>query len=171
MEMTVAVMIFAVIVLSSTSIFKMVIDAQRKGTATQNIEEGLKYFLEVVAKEMRTAQRSNESCPGVVAGRIFATSSNTYGDTISFMNYYNQCVTYSVQTDANAVRRFQIERDGDSGFITPARISIDRLNFFLMTGTTTKPTVTINLLARAATGNGASTTLNIQTSVTSRVFK
>lgn len=168
-EIIVSVAIFSVIILTSTGIFKLVIDAQRKEISTQNVEESLKYFLEVTAKEIRAAQKSDDSC-GVAAGQIFGAGTNILGDTLSFKNYYGQCVNYSLQADTVSGGRFQVQRDSASGFISPAKIMIDTLHFSTA-GTSTQPIVTINLRAHADSGPGAITTMTLQTSISSRYYK
>lgn len=174
MEVIVSVALFSVIILTATGIFKLVIDAQRKEIATQNVEESLKYFLEVLAKEIRTAQKSVGGSCGVPDGEIFTVGANSLGDVLSFQNFYEECVVYSLEADAVSAGRFKIQRDSDRGFISPAKIVIDSLNFYLTSGTSTQPTVTINLSAQAASGPSsytAVTALTIQTSATSRLYK
>ncbi len=170
-EVLVSVSLFIIIILSSTQIFKLVIDGQRSALATQNVQESLKYFLEVTAKEMRMAKKnSNLLCSGIAVDKIFATSSNAYGDVITFQNYDNECVTYSLALD-DENQRFKIQRDSASGFISPSKIRIDALNFILSDATSTQPMITFNLRAWALNEAQFKSDMTIQTSITSRYYK
>src|SRR3989338_7515952 len=46
LELLVALSLFAMIILSATSIFKAVIDGQRNSISAQNVQESLRYALE-----------------------------------------------------------------------------------------------------------------------------
>jgi len=170
-EVLVSVSLFVIIILASTQIFKLVIDGQRSALATQNVQESLKYFLEVTAKEMRMAKKnSNLLCDGITVDKIFATSSNAYGDVITFQNYDNECVTYSLDADGDN-QRFKIQRDSASGFISPNKIRIESLSFVLSDSTSTQPMITLNLRAWALNEAQFKSDMTIQTSVTSRYYK
>jgi len=56
-EVVVSVALFSAVILSATGIFKMVIDSQRGAMAAQNVQESLKFFLEVTGKEIRMARK------------------------------------------------------------------------------------------------------------------
>lgn len=164
-EIIVAVSIFSVIIISMTGIFKMVIDAQRRSVATQNVQESLKYFLEVVNKEVRMAVRSDGSC-AVPSGSIFRLQKSSNGDTLYFKNYYNQCVVYSLEAN-----RFKISRAGVSDYISPKQISIDQLSFVLSSGTGLQDLLTINIKARSLGDRNTDSEIIIQTSLSSRYYK
>lgn len=170
LEVLVSVALFSVIILSATQIFKLVIDGQRTALATQNVQESLKYFLEVTAKEMRMAQKDNGVCANVPDDQIFATSSNALGDALSFKNYYGQCVSYSLFADS-ANQRFSITRDTQTDFISPAKIRIDDLHFVLSESANIQPTVTINLRAYALSQAQFQSNMTIQTSIASRYYR
>ncbi len=170
-EVLVSVSLFSVIILSTTQIFKMVIDSQRSAIATQNVQESLKYFLEVTGKEIRMAQKNAGDCPGIPDDEIYAVGSNAYGDTLTFKNYYQECVTYSLDQSGEE-QRFVIQRDAISDFISPAKIRIDRLTFVLSGGAaTTQPAVTLNLRAHALRQGEFKSQMDIQTTMTSRYYK
>ncbi|MDP2944291.1 MAG: prepilin-type N-terminal cleavage/methylation domain-containing protein [bacterium] len=171
-EVIVAVALFSVIILSMTQIFKMVIDSQRSALATQNVQESLKYFLEVIGKEIRMAQRDNGICSGVPDDEIYVISENAYGNTLAFKNYYNQCVTYALERDEGDKQRFQVSRNLDFDFISPAKIRIDNLSFTLSSAaTTTQPAITLNLQAHALGQGEFKSEMDIQTTMTSRYYK
>jgi len=169
-EVIVSVIIFTIIILSATKIFKLVIDGQRSAIASQNVQESLKYFLEVVTKEMRMAEKNDGTCPGVPMGQIFALSNNSLGDVLQFRNYYNQCISYSLAQDSNS-QRFKISRGTESGFISPKKITIDRLNFSLRESSSTQAMVTISIKAHSLYTAQLDSNMTIQTSISSRYYR
>jgi prepilin-type N-terminal cleavage/methylation domain-containing protein len=175
-EVMVSVTIFSVIILSVTGIFKLAIDGQRSAIATQNVQESLKYFLEVTAKEIRMAQKTESNvCPEVPNGTIFKVNIQTTGDILYFKNYYGECVSYTLEKDGGNWRFFISRRNGlrtKSGFISPAKIRINDLHFILSgSASTTQPMVTINLNASASGESQFQSDMTLQTSVTSRYYK
>ncbi|MEI6835485.1 MAG: prepilin-type N-terminal cleavage/methylation domain-containing protein [Candidatus Falkowbacteria bacterium] len=167
-EVLVATSLFVIIVTASLGVFKMVIDSQRSAIATQNVEESLKYFLEVTGKEIRMAKRNNGLCSGPSSTDIYYSVDNT----LTFRNYHDQCVTYSLSS-FQGISRFTITRDGLTDFITPAKINLDELNFVLRPegGTNNnQPTVTMELVAHALGLYSAKSEIRIQTTLTSRYY-
>lgn len=175
-EVMVSVTLFAVIVLSISGIFKLAIDAQRNAIAAQNVQESLKYFLEVIAKEIRMAQKDGGKCFGSDPNNIFSVSQGEVGDILSFKNYYGECVQYYLLENGNSTR-FQIARKIPLGvpkadFISPAKIKINDLKFILSAASSsTQPRVTINLRATAVDDKLSESSMTIQTSLTSRYYK
>lgn len=172
-EVLVATALFSIIILSSTQIFKMSIDSQRNSLATQNVQDSLKYFLEVTGKEMRTAQKNEGVCPDIPDDSVFVVTANASGQVLSFKNYYQECVSYFLAPDAvaNSTSRFKISRDSASDFISPSEISLDSLNFIVRDGTSTQPIVTINIRAHALNEAQFKSDMTIQTSISSRYYK
>lgn len=170
-EIIVSVSIFSVIILSMTGIFKMVIDGQRRAIATQNVQESLKYFLEVINKEIRMAVESEGSC-GVSSGEVFTLVETVNGDVLYFKNFYGECVVYSTEMDSpNESQRFKIERGTNSGYISPKQINIDELNFVLSSGLNLQNLVTINIKAKALNSPNTEAAMTLQTSLSSRYYK
>ena len=173
-EVLISVTLFVMIMLSATQIFELVISSQRSAIATQNVQESLKYFLEVIAKEMRMAQKNQGVCPGIPDNEIFVVSSNALGDVLNFKNYYGQCITYSLVPDGTN-QRFWISRVSGgttlADFITPVKIRMDSLHFVLNESTSTQPVVMINLHAHALNEAQFQSAMTIQTSITSRYYK
>ena len=173
-EVLVATSLFAIILTAALNIFKLVIDSQRGAIATQNVEESLKYFLEVTAKEVRMAKRNNGNCLTLGNTEIYKAaivSSNI--DSLSFLNYRNECVQYSLETN-NGVQRFKISRGGNTGYISPAKINIDELHFIVGPEggvNNSQPTVTMELVAHAVGKDSAKSQMRIQTTLTSRYYK
>ncbi len=169
-ELVVSVALFTIIMLSATQIFKLIIDSQRNAIASQNVEESLKYFLEVTAKEIRMAQRDKGVCINVPDNKVFAVSSNSLGDILYFKNFYGECVKYYI-VNADGTKRFVVDRNNLSDYISPAKISIDKLNFVLDNTSKTQPTVTINLEAHALNQRQFKSNMIIQTTLSSRYYK
>ena len=172
-EVLVATSLFVIIMTASLNIFKMVIDSQRSAIATQNVEESLKYFLEVTGKEVRMAKRNSDGLCSLSSTGIYQT--NAGKTNLVFKNYENQCVAYSLSFDsASQVNRFTISRNGITGYITPAKINVDELNFILRPeggANNNQPTVTMELIAHALGKDSARSEMRIQTTLTSRYYK
>ncbi len=178
MEVLVSVTIFSIIILSATNIFKLAIDAQRNAIATQNVQESLKFFLEVTAKEIRMAQKSEGACSSISPSEIYAVTHITATkDMLSFKNFYGECVDYFLASDGES-QRFKVKRQKGSlvqeDYISPAEININDLHFFLDAGSMTilrQPRVTINLNANSLDSGKFKSNMTLQTSITSRYYK
>lgn len=167
-EVMVSVAIFSVIILITSQIFSLIVTAQRNAIASQNVQESLKYFLEVIGKEMRMALPDDEGLC-IPSGNIYYLTQGVNGDTLQFKNYNEECVTYSTYID-EGVRRFQIIRDGNSGFISPIEIEINHLDFVLDENLNEQSLVTVNIEAEALNLKDVTSQMAIQTSVVSRNF-
>jgi len=171
-ELMVSVTIFVVILLSMTSIFKMVIDSQREAIATQNVQENLKYFFEVISKEIRMAQKSDGVCPPELpADKRFAAGVNEHGDILYLRNYRNQCVSYYLAEDADEVVRFRVSRNGISDFLSPASINISDLKFIVTEQNNAQAYVSINLSAHSVGAEADISNMHVQTTITSRYYR
>ena len=116
------------------------------------------------------AQVNKGVCPLIPPSKVFLVTSGTLGDTLSFKNYYNQCVTYSLVADGSN-QRFQIARNTAVDFISPLKVQIDNLNFTLNGGVGSQSMVTVNLRAHALDEAKSKSDMVIQTSLTSRYYK
>jgi len=171
-EVLVATTIFAAIMLSATDIFKLALDGQKKSVMAQNIQESLRYFLEVVGKEIRMAQRDNGVCADVPDDKIFATSTNLFGDTLYFKNYHGQCVHYYLLGASGSTHRFLVLRDLDLNYISPFKVDITDLRFIVKEEADKQAFVTYSFKAEAVTQtNGRAETIYIQSSITSRYYR
>lgn len=174
-EVLVSTALFAVIVVSVTSLFKLSIDTQREAMAVQNTQESLKYFLEMTAKEIRMAQRDGGVCSNIDDDKVFAIYDSRGNDELHFKNYYGQCVSYYIYADENGRNRFVVRRRNPetgqelTGYISPGTININQLSFVL--STTIQPLVTISVRAQAVGGSGTSSEITLQTSISSRYYK
>jgi prepilin-type N-terminal cleavage/methylation domain len=170
-EVLVSTALFAIIITGAMNIFQLVIKSQRSAIATQNVEESLKYFLEVTGKEVRMAKRNNGLC-ALPAMDIYKTSFvSVDSDSLTFRNYHDECVTYSMVYDSgNNVNRFAITRDSTTDFITPAKINIDELHF-VTDSAAAQPTLTMELVSHAPGQDVEKSTMKIQTTLSSRYYK
>ncbi|HZJ40830.1 MAG TPA: type II secretion system protein [Candidatus Saccharimonadales bacterium] len=171
-EVLVSVSLFVIIILSATEIFRLVIQGQRDAIASQNVQESLKYFFEVIGKEMRMAKKNENVCPVIPADKIFLLETNSLGDILRFRNYYDECVYYYLELD-NSKKRFKIARNTPgnlaSGFISPAKIIIDTLDFAL--DETGQVAVTVNIKAWADGESRYKSEMDIQTTISSRYYR
>lgn len=173
MEMLVATTLFVVIIMSSADIFRLVAAGQRKAIDSQNVQESLKYFLEVIGKEIRMAQRDNGVCPMVPDDQIFYLTNNTRGDVLYFKNYHGQCVHYYLfPYPATNSLRFTIGRDSDLNFISPFKIDISDLKFIVSEEADKQAVVTMSFQASAVVDSvRRREEMRIQTTITSRYYK
>jgi prepilin-type N-terminal cleavage/methylation domain-containing protein len=173
-ELIVSISLFTIIIMSTTQIFSLAISSQRSAIASQNVQESLKYFLEVINKEMRMAQKDTENICGIPEGEIFVISSDSNNNNIlRFKNYYDECVSYSLVVDpsVDTTQRFKITRSALSGFISPAKITIDHLYFILKDTEDIQPMITLNLEAHALGETKFKSKMTLQTSISSRYYK
>lgn len=169
-EVLVATTIFVVIMLSATSIFKYALEGQKKSLMSQNVQESLRYFLEVIGKEVRMAQRDNGVCTSTPDNKIFATSTNAFGDVLEFKNYHGQCVRYYL-FGAGDFTRFTVKRDTPVDFISPLSVDVSDLRFIVQEEDGKQPLVTISFKGEAVTPSGGrAEAINVQTSIVSRYY-
>lgn len=172
LEVIVAVGIFAVIILASVRIFQAVVSNQRTALIDSDTQENIRYFTEVFTRETRLAQRNTSGVAtcGVTTNHVFATSTAGAADILYFKNSDNQCVKYYTEFDNN-IRRVRIDRASTSDFVTSKKINIEALRFFADdASTSTQPLVTMNLRVRSE-NNPTIPALNIQTSITPRLYE
>lgn len=122
-ELIAAVAIFTVLILLATEIFKLVVDGQRSAISAQNVQESMRYAMEKISKEIRTAQISNSQCNGAAVYKIFNTAGG--GSQLYFKNKNGQCLTYYLENS-----RLKIMVGANADFITPAKIKVSNLKFY-----------------------------------------
>lgn len=122
-ELIAAVTIFTVLILLATEIFKMVVDGQRSAISAQNVQESMRYALEKISKEIRTAQIAGSCACGAADKKIFNTANND--QALCFKNKNNQCVNYYLENN-----RLKATVGAVTDFITPAKIQISNLKFY-----------------------------------------
>ena len=174
LEILVAVSIFSVLIISATEIFKMVTEGQRNAIAAQNIQENIRFVLEMISKEIRTAQKAGAGdCPsGVPTGKVYKTGT---GSELYLKNYDDKCVTYRLNGD-----RFEIERYpagspnlAVSGFITPDEIEVSNLQFNIIYDDVSidQSMVVISMDIKAAGKAMHEQNMKLQTAISSRYYE
>ena len=168
LEMMVAVAIFTVVMLSATKIFQMVIESQRSAIAAQNLQESMRYAFEVMAKEIRMAQKDvggAGQCPNVGNGKIYDTNSDK--DELNFKNFNDDCVKYYLDNN-----RLKINRDTDSGYITSDEIEVSNLEFIVIDDVdTVQSMVTIKMDIEAVGSGLHKQAMKMQTTISSRYYE
>jgi len=174
-EIIIATALFSMVIISATAIFKMTIDSQRRAIASQNVQESLKYFLEVISKEIRMAQAdSKDQCSLALSkNKVFSATSDSSGNSIlKFKNYYDECVTYWVNEED---QRFYIKRvptgSGGEGFpISPMKINIKKMFFGVTASSTAQEQVLVSIQAENADSERESSAMTLQTTLSSRYY-
>lgn len=161
-ELIVAMAIFSVLMLATLDIFKMVIEGQRNAIGSQDIQESMRYALEVMSKEIRMAQKATDEC-GVTGSGIYAVSAGN--DILYFKNKDSKCVIYELASD-----RLQITRGVDTGVITPSIIKLSNLKFYIVDGASVQSRVTISTDVEISKGTHKQS-MKIQTTVSSRHYE
>jgi prepilin-type N-terminal cleavage/methylation domain-containing protein len=169
LEMIVALGIFSIFMLSATAIFQSVVESQRTSFAGQNAQESMRYALEVMAREIRSAQRDEVSsvCPPGwnLLGKIYKTND---GEQLWFKNKYGQCVSYSLNSN-----RLRITRDGGGsyGYITPDEVKITNIKFIIDEGAGIQSKVTFKIGLEVIGKAINKQEMGIQTTVSSRYYE
>jgi len=180
-ELVVAVGLFAVITLSATAIFKLVIDGQRNSLSAQNVQENMRYAMEKMSKEMRMATIGNHDCETLLDSAptaVYKVFNTTDSDsTLYFKNQDNLCVAYYLDMSS---KRLKIKLDTGSeikdDYITPAKIEVSDLKFFVNDDEigvfhSTQPCVTMTMKAKASGLKGGVQEMRIQFSISSRYYE
>lgn len=173
LEMIVSIGIFGFVLLSIIGIFQTVISTQQRAFAAQDVEESIRFAFEIMAKEIRTAERSfGDECSGfgLNDGQIY---SSMLPQWLALQNQQDECVIYYPDEDANNISRLYITRvypDGSSeNFpITPNDISVDALTFDVYE--TGQPVVHIRMAVSAVDTSIGIDTMYLQTAVSSRYY-
>ncbi len=131
MEMIVATTLFVVVVIGATRIFNTIVEGQRSAIASQNIQENIRYFFEVMSKEVRTAKKNESNCSSLLSPqpvpeyKVYNTAEVNGEEALYFENQYGQCVAYYVDADDTLM----IKRGENEAAAMPASLAIDNLEF------------------------------------------
>jgi prepilin-type N-terminal cleavage/methylation domain-containing protein len=134
-ELLVSVAIFSVLIVIIMSIFQSSIKAQHNATAAQNVQESMRFALELMSKEIRSAKQvydkntltddciGSESYDGYAIGKkvynVYDGSGASEGRVFYFKNKNNECVYYFVRAD-----RLYINRGGTELPISPDELKV-----------------------------------------------
>ncbi|MBI4779326.1 hypothetical protein HY797_02650 [Candidatus Falkowbacteria bacterium] len=125
LELIISISLFSILMLSSTQIFKMVVDGQRNAISAQNVQENMRYIMEKISKEARMAQPSDTDCLPAAINKVFNTANGS--SELYFKNKDGDCVKYYLEDD-----RLKITVGGAiDDFITPAKIEVSNLKFYV----------------------------------------
>lgn len=170
LELVVATAIFSVLILSSTGIFKIVIDGQRNALSAQNVQENVRYAMEKMSKEIRMAQASNTECLPEAVNKVFNAVDN--GAELYFKNEDGQCINYYLENG-----RLKIMVNGAiADFVTPAKIEISNLKFSVIDDPigafhSVQPSVTMVMDIKALGQAMHEQKLKMQTTISSRHYE
>lgn len=166
-EMLVATSVFSVTVLISLGSFLAVLSAQKKANAIANIQENIKFSVEMMLREIRTGK--NYYC-----GYGDGTNTNDCpngGSVITFRNYLGQTVIYRLNGN-------QIEKSDDGGFnylaVTFPEITITDFKFYVSGSNPspdiTQPRVTMTVAGETGLTIKTKSKFNIQTTISQRLL-
>lgn len=161
LEIVVSVTLFSFAIISATAIFQLVVEGQRNAIAGQNIQESLRYSLEVMSKEVRMAQRDKGVCASVPDNDVYAT--NAARDRLYFKNYNGVCASYYLSGNT-----LVINRGADTASTTPNTVKVSNLSFTADNGFQPKTTLKMEV---EATGKALHKQfMKIQTTLSSRAY-
>lgn len=193
-EMLVALTIFVILIFAVTGIFQRTIKAQRSAVASQNIHESMRFALETMSKELRSARRSDNFCQGMIGApttgnRVYNKGTNPQGDYFYFLNKYDvdnghpegECVGYYIDNNNRLIiRRIDaanplVEYDEP---VTPSQVVVSNLEFIIKDDLITavnhlvQPQVTIKMKAEMPVYSASdSREYNVQTTISSRYYE
>ncbi|MCX6796416.1 MAG: hypothetical protein NTW06_02865 [Candidatus Falkowbacteria bacterium] len=195
LEIVVATSLFAFVMLMTLSIFQSVNEGQKSAIASQNIQENLRFALEVISKEIRQAVISNNDCPGGsgTGNRIYnkALIAVPGGGVIAYNTFYfkkiknNQkiCVYYYLDNKRLRIARQrqpvdEINFPTINDYITPAEIKITNFLFNIVDNTAStlpedkiQPRVNLRIKAEMATSSPMhKQPILIQTTISARSY-
>lgn len=171
-ELLVALGLFAVITITATQIFNLVVQAQRSTIASQNAQEDLRYIMEVVTKEIRMAQVDHDGVcvsPNRVYEPVFH---DDHDNSLSFLNSKGQCVSYRMDDGNFEISRVEPSAEPDWHSVTSEETELEELNF-RQTGTVPaeQPLITMRFKVNVGGDTVDVHTLNIQTSISARHYE
>lgn len=159
LEMIVALGVFSIVILTTSSGFLSLLNAERKAAAKIEIEDNLRFALEVMAKEIRTGR--NYTDPGIQPISDF-----------SFVNANNEMITYRLSAQERIIK--VIAREEAATEILPLsseHIKVENLGFWVrgagVGGADGQPMVTITITAKTL-GQKITSEFNLQTTVSQR---
>ncbi len=175
-EMLVAVAIFTILIVAALSIFQSVVKSQHNAMAAQSVQESMRFALEMISKELRSAKRITNDDDCVVGAVGFNKVYNFYNDpvdgpSLSILNRHNECVFYYISSN----NRLVIERNGTALEVTPDEVIISDFNVDIIDDLvgafhTTQPKITIKMKAEILDPTNKNE-MKIQTTISSRYYE
>ena len=181
-EMMVAVSIFSIVILAATGILNYVLKGQVASVASQNVQESMRYALEVMSKEIRTAQIANKICLGFETNIIYTVYNNPIqsdpgSDILSFKNKDVNCVKYYVKNKRIMIFRNNFPMPIPAPFpITPDEIEITDLKFKVLDDAigafhTVQPLVVMSMDVKSKNTFVKDKKVRIETAISSRYYR
>ncbi len=169
-EMLVSVAVFVVLITVALSIFQTVVKNQHNAIAAQSVQESMRFSLEMMSKELRSAGVSNNTCIGGAAIYKVYNKNDGVNDVLYFKNREGECVEYSVVGG-----RLTIDRDGAALPITPDEMVISNFQVeidddLIAAFHSVQPVVTIRMHAEMNSSVDKQE-MDLQTSISSRYYE
>ncbi len=171
LELMIAVSLFTVVMLISTTMFIKAIDNQKQSIAANNLQQGLNYAISIMSNEAYGVIQDPTLCPEnpfICTDATHFFCSHSSDTQLTFQNASAQCVNFLIENDADSIPRLRMTRGVDSAYITPATMRVTSLNFFVSnTDDATYPigAATMSITAQSLTGVEYPETLRVQTTV------
>jgi len=152
-ELIVAIGIFGLVIGMTVNIFVLALASQRRVIALRNVEDNIRFTIELMAREIKTGENFNSG-----------------GNSLSFTNAKGEAVTYRLNNNA-------VEKSSDGGAnysaVTGAEAVVNYLNFYLMgqaTGDDLEPRITVAIGITSSVGNQTAN-LKVQTTISERLLQ
>lgn len=191
-EILVSMTIFTMTLIAATSILQAVINGQRNAISSQNIQENIRYTLEVISKEVRMTGQATSSCDtwlqnnlittneimgGVLntVNKIFNVGTSGSNNFLYFKNQYGECVVYYQKSNQLKVaRKASSTNNTYIEAIMPSQVRINKTIFNVQDNkiadfASIQPAVTINLAAESV-NQKARLPMLIQTTISGRIY-
>lgn len=158
LEMIAALGVFSVIIIIFSATFLSLLNAERRTQIAANVQDNLRFALEVMAKEIRT-------------GTGYSIPSSPSNTSITFTNADNVPVTYRLSGSDLLSNPCNLNPcigkviSGKFLPLTSKQISVQKLEFYPLSGS--QPSVQIVIRARAMVQN-VETELTVQTTISKR---
>lgn len=171
LEIMVSVSIFSFMILAATGIFQMVIESQRRAIAAQNTQESIRYFLEVLSKELRSAKKGvADECAGT--DKVYGGSSNS----LIFLKHdvvddVDVCLRYYKQGDNLMLERKVGILASTTASTLSNKVKVTNLNLATVNDLLKQPMATILLEVEAVGKDLHKEPLKIQTTISSRFYE
>ncbi len=171
LELMIAVSLFTMVMLISTTMFIRAMDNQKQSIAGNNLQQGLNYAISIMSNEAYGVIQDPTSCPEnpfICSDATYFFCSHSSDTELTFRNASAQCVHFMLENDANSIPRIRMVRGADSAYITPVTMRVTSLNF--NASNTDDPVypigaVTMSITAQSLAGVEYPETLRVQTSI------
>lgn len=183
LEVIVSAGLFAFLIIISLDVFYSVNQSQKSALASQNIQENLRFALEVMSREIRQAVRSDNSClTGPAVNRVFNFEIISGHNALIFKKVFDSkeyCISYFLENDRIRIRR--MEKPSNiviaDDYITSNQIKIDDLRFEIFDNVLaalpedkSQPRVNLVVEAEAIAPDLFKQPTLLQTTISSRVY-